>query len=1455
MHQSRPITKIVHLLNEQDDSDLSIQCQVPLSGSTLDMGNDKRSHALAANAAPRVSKKPPTSKGNNGQKVRTLGSELVSSKSESTTPFAKKSQASKSKSSGQFDIERLRRTKITPGRNSSTLKVYHENSGLFYEISTNSVPVFKVLKSQVPDPIVFYESVKDLGSQHGCVKLVFCDSNGAFQYEEKESCDKFGGNPDQFWFRAVTQFTGSLGANKQHMYEFYRDLLNYHEMTKDEGQNFSRVPSINKRVLDLYRLFNCVRLRGGYEAVCQEKLWAQIGRELGYSGRIMSSLSTSLRLAYVKVLLGYEQYLKNKNEKGPHEVAIPMIEQKQDDGFLNQGADNEYIFEVAHSAAEYKVLRELSEVKGCTKHYSVESHGVCTDKHNHSLPRCESNAWQVGLETYESNVFNSHCSPIYDLRQYYEKSERHIESLRTKYANSSSEFTSNFQEFEQPNFERLFFEFLSSGKEPHFVDTGLGLEAAAHNFGSSFIPNNKDKYNAFKDQWNLENFPLQENSLLRHLDLDFRNYTHTTVNVGMLFSVEGWHTNGNFLPSINYNHLGAAKLWYVVPSTDMEKFELLVETINNKLHFENSQVSPPCIYDEKLKNSEFYKCYSESALLLHDEWVGPEKSSRAAGKTTSQKSLPGDLLLHPKLLERHGIKWLTVTQESGTYIFTFPKAYTSNIASGFCASENAFFAPHSWLCNNILEGSEWFYKNNMLPGILPFQFLLNITSYKDNTSFSRTAKHILKQLAQEEIHYRSKVRKALNEKGCIKNKFDYISDISFKPAGGSKVVITDSLDTKTLTCEEFLKMITESELEKLSACERKVLLQNSQLHIYCSDERIMSILSESDDLCNSNKYEGEDSNDVLFKNLKALQKEGTVPLAILEGLSRKINPEIPWFAEFEELLFKVRALQQDCERILSSFTSSCQVDAFENLGNGLNLDEPQVGNGDLDLAFFHSIVHKIEESCVTFPSMFEVLRRRGDVNAFEVKLKESLQSKTLVDLKYAYSLGRWLNVASKYLEPVVYWMCRNKWLESYQTLLTSNSKHISVAYTIHDLHSFLKYGIKYCGAEQSEKLQKVKQIIVKSQNVINLINGILNHKHTGEFKLDDLKNVVQMAFEECLPVNQELTTTLVSILNAVNGAKDKLSPLLQMIDVNRPFQFQLIEGIKKNSKDSLQLLTKFDGSTNDKRIAMSDVLSQKFFSDNIKACKNWINKVNKIFTKSKREKLRNRLLSALDVKFDKYHKKDDSEPTENQEIYCFCRRGDIGGTMIECEVCKEWYHTGCIAPHTWKLPQDSNSVFVCSVCSPRVCVSSASIDYSIIQNLFLESVKLKLAPDRQMLSDVSSIFESLFLFKIDMMERLSISEGQLAPDVTLNQAKHYLRKLIKSNCRFASWDGVLEAFCQVKNVELNEDLKSRRLVILTGPESIMHANETSVASSTTSDVPNTPEKAEDAERKIKIEKD
>lgn len=113
---------------------------------------------------------------------------------------------------------------------------------------------------------------------------------------------------------------------------------------------------MDKRPLDLYRLKKAVEVRGGFDKVCKLKKWAEIGRDLGYSGKIMSSLSTSLKNSYQRWLSPYEDYLR---------VAKPGVQQQ---------LEHEYGGPLTPSPADSPVKKSQQSTPGGPRDASAARH-------------------------------------------------------------------------------------------------------------------------------------------------------------------------------------------------------------------------------------------------------------------------------------------------------------------------------------------------------------------------------------------------------------------------------------------------------------------------------------------------------------------------------------------------------------------------------------------------------------------------------------------------------------------------------------------------------------------------------------------------------------------------------------------------------------------------------------------------------------------------------------------------------------------------------------------------------------------------------------------------------------------------------------------------------------------------------------------------------------------------
>ena len=167
-------------------------------------------------------------------------------------------------------------------------------------------PTFRPNDEDFQDPFDYIRRIRPEAEKYGICKIIPPDS---WQ-------PAFAINTEKFFFKTRRQELNSVEGGTRTNLQYLDQLAKFH---KQHGMNLNRFPSVDKRPLDLYKLKKAVECRGGFEKVCKLKKWAEIGRDLGYSGKIMSSLSTSLKNSYQKWLHPYEEYLK---------VAKPSVQQQ-----------------------------------------------------------------------------------------------------------------------------------------------------------------------------------------------------------------------------------------------------------------------------------------------------------------------------------------------------------------------------------------------------------------------------------------------------------------------------------------------------------------------------------------------------------------------------------------------------------------------------------------------------------------------------------------------------------------------------------------------------------------------------------------------------------------------------------------------------------------------------------------------------------------------------------------------------------------------------------------------------------------------------------------------------------------------------------------------------------------------------------------------------------------------
>ncbi|KAI9800923.1 MAG: Chromatin structure-remodeling complex protein rsc9 [Piccolia ochrophora] len=100
--------------------------------------------------------------------------------------------------------------------------------------------------------------------------------------------------------------------------EFMTTLREYHEK---RGTPFEPAPRVGNRHIDLLKLYNAVTERGGYDAVCSEKLaWRKLSQEFNLGTSNLPSVAFGIKSTYYKTLVAYEISTFHGKEPPPKEI-------------------------------------------------------------------------------------------------------------------------------------------------------------------------------------------------------------------------------------------------------------------------------------------------------------------------------------------------------------------------------------------------------------------------------------------------------------------------------------------------------------------------------------------------------------------------------------------------------------------------------------------------------------------------------------------------------------------------------------------------------------------------------------------------------------------------------------------------------------------------------------------------------------------------------------------------------------------------------------------------------------------------------------------------------------------------------------------------------------------------------------------------------------------------------
>lgn len=1314
-------------------------------------------------------------------------------------------------------------------------------SGIHYTVQEGSIPTITVKGNtdDFPTPFELYRIMEPLGKQFGAVKIDFnhCD-NSPF--------NAFNLDTENFWFKPRKQHTNSYDVELQKRLKLHHDLYCFHKGKKDIKGNptLGKIPSIDKRTLDLHRLRSCVQLRGGFDTVCQKKLWAQIGRELGYSGRIMSSLSTSLRSAYLKVFSEFDAYERQHKQAASHQVISSDMSIQQNSFYntmkrtleedhrdaLNPNQQTGPPVKIAHienrinnefggSGKEYFRMRDILDAKGFTTRFgSVTEQKVgLTDANESTLPGYNFSLWNNQLEIYDKSMYEWKNSPIYNLRQYHEKAERHREIVNSTVEELFPHLSHVGKEISLLDFERLYYTILKEESLSFDVDTGIDLPTIVH--GSTFSTSkmaSSDETKRLIDAWNLNTINLSEKSLLQYQDLDFGNLAGGKIDVGMMLSTSGWALEDEFLPLLDFSYLGSSKVWYFVPPQYRNSLEALFDDIRNKKEVKSSDQ-----FEADFTESDFFQSFQETNFLDQHKTSRKRSINHMFLKNLVQDKhnsyTPNDFQISTSELSASHIRYFKVIQDPKTFIMKYPQVYSTSISSGFQISEKSLFAPEEWV-NNIPDAELWRAENKLLPSILPFQFFVNIVESSNDRDLLKRVTPLLMNLIKDELHFRSLVPHHIPR---VSNKFDPISDIDLSPCGGSKIVIANDFDCVTISVKQFLEL----EKKLIDLGDSKV-----ELHEYYSESYLKGLISRFSNE-NLQTQTATDREPSLLRRIESLKAETNNDSKItFNELNRLLltcedgnNEE---YLPLKEVIKESQRIMNECQDILE------RAEVFKSekfhLEDSFAMRRLEVPHFDVTIDELNSVCRELNKSYVRIEIGDNVKILVSTFTKFQKEAQLNLDSDDLTQLKKIYANGLSLGVRSKYLEIYADKITKLQWLNVYENVFVNHTVIADDAkaenYSLTSMRSYLSLGVELFGDLRLTELETVADELKNGQSVMTLSRKLLADK-THRMKVTELEELVRKANSLLIPWGSSLKVHLETISKTITNARSILLPMQKRLSTNEAHISAFETAISAGNLTDTAILKNFDGSEDDKRLTQTEAiqsLEHPLYSKHMKSTKLWQQEFNKVFVTGKAG------LKALLKKAGQCWDPTDlySSTEENNNKYCFCRRGDNGNVMVQCEICSEWYHTSCINGGKWLLPEDDGTVFCCEIClHPTGNSPTGTISLDQIRMLVLQSGKLSILPERALILDLFELFklsdtyfaeanQMMFTLEQSKMETTNTSLQELVKKV-----KFHLRKILGAGVTMPDITNRMTEYCRYSDeLKTREILKSNIKIISGYPE-------------------------------------
>ncbi|GJJ69513.1 [histone H3]-trimethyl-L-lysine4 demethylase [Entomortierella parvispora] len=1129
-------------------------------------------------------------------------------------------------------------------------------------------PCYYPTMEEFMEPLRYIESIRPEAEKAGICKII----------PPEGWKPTFAMDTEVFRFKTRIQKLNSMEGNTRTNLNYLDQLYKFHQQ---QGKPVTKVPTLDKRPIDLYRLKKEVAARGGYLKVTSGKKWAEIGRGMDYTRKECTSLSSALKAAYVKVVLPFEIYLSKQAKPAPemptptqkreHSTDQPVKEQASTPPppsskpsvniFSTETRKSKRIKKdpVSYADSEPSSPSESErQVSEPAKDDEEEDSDVCEicHKDNELEKMLICDGCELGYHTFcltpplqaipKTDWYCAKCLVAGDDFGFEEGEEYSLSSFQQK----CNSFKKRW--FEKAGFrdgvvpedvcEREFWKLVEDAYETVEVEYGADLHSTQHGSGFPSLERHpNDKYSS--QPANLNNIPVLPESLFCHIKSDISGMMVPWLYVGMCFSTFCWHNEDHYTYSINYMHWGETKTWYGVPASDALKFE---ETM-------------------KLAVPELFEQQPDLLFQLVT-------------------------MLSPGKLVANGVKVLALDQRPGQFVVTFPQAYHAGFNHGFNFAEAVNFAPPDW-CQFGLECVQRYKEHKKHPVFSHDELILTTALNDTSIATAHWLQDEMKNLLDRELALREGLRKRYKGIKVILDEVDrpeeevqcrYCNAYVYLSQVGCRC-------TTKVACHDHV-----SELCKCNPLEHFFRLRYSDEQLKEISDRVTETAAIPDAWIEKYRKTMLETRTPSLKLLRSLLAEADrIPFPIREAshLRKFVIEANEWVETASKSM--VRKHHHQGRRLLERTLST------NNSTSGKRLEELQ------------AMLMRVERMRFDCPEIKQLEESVEVIMEYQTEARKALERPRhdLSECRELYEVGVSMNISIDEIDRLETIVKDLTWIEKASVQLEELEDFNVICGLVADAerggvsstNPILVDLVKKQKAGQSWEdmaLRALQRSPVDMEELRALID-------TGK-QLPVPKAILSKAEQLC-------TKTMDWDRSAENLLKKAEDPVFSQ----RPLITELKRAVKVSEsvpiKPELKAVLEAENRKYDEWLALSqqllvpedthehsleEILDD--LKDNVDACA----AVEKLPTvpagPSNGTMHRAETEMEVDLTTDKKPAEGsttvDLTDADEDPIYCLCRLTE-SGMMVECDECHEWYHGPCV--RVTKRDVSAKSSYVCPVCN------------------------------------------------------------------------------------------------------------------------------------------------------------